>query len=131
MMRHGKHSGFLDRLPESKQGPFRRGKLMYRQERLKGDSFLELLYALFRKRLAEAISSLPEEQQLVVILYYYEEFTLAQIAIIMEMSTFRASQLYSSGVLNLRARLGDAIGKGERTIHTSARPANERPGLLK
>jgi RNA polymerase sigma factor FliA len=92
----------------------------------KGDSFLEVLYAMFRKRLAEAISGLPEEQRLVVALYYYEELTLAQIATIIEMSEFRTSQLYSSGVVNLRARLGD-IGKWERTVHTSARPPTRDP----
>ena len=104
---------------------------MYRRETLKGDSFLEILYALFRKRLAEAISGLPEEQRLVVALYYHEEFTLAQIASIIEMSEFRTSQLYSSGVLNLRARLGDVLGKWEPNVHTSARPPTKDPGLVK
>jgi RNA polymerase sigma factor FliA len=95
---------------------------MYRHDTLPGDTFLQFLHALLRKRLAEVISSLPEEQRLVISLYYYEEFTLAQIATIIEMSTFRASQLYSSSVVNLRARLGDPVGKWEPTVHTSPRP---------
>jgi RNA polymerase sigma factor FliA len=95
---------------------------VYIRETLKGDSFPEVLYALFRNRLAEAITGLPEEQRLVVALYYYEELTLAQIATIMEMSEFRISQLYSSGVVNLRARLGDVSGRWDRNVNTSARP---------
>jgi DNA-directed RNA polymerase specialized sigma subunit len=100
---------------------------MYQRDSLKGDNFLEVLYALFQKRLAEVISGLPEEQRLVLALYYYEEFTLAQIATIIEMSEFRTSQVYSSGVLNLRARLGDVVGKWEPTVHTSARPPTKNP----
>ncbi len=95
---------------------------MYRRDTVKGEGFLQFLHALLRKRLAEVISGLPEEQRLVIALYYYEEFTLAQIGTILEMSEFRASQLYSSGVLNLRSRLGDVVGKWEPSVHTSARP---------
>jgi RNA polymerase sigma factor FliA len=95
---------------------------VYIRETLKGDSFPEVLYALFRNRLAQAITGLPEEQRLVVVLYHYEELTLAQIATIMEMSEFRISQLYSSGVVNLRTRLGDVIGRWDRNVNTSVRP---------
>jgi RNA polymerase sigma factor for flagellar operon FliA len=78
--------------------------------------------------MAEVISALPEEQRLVIALYYYEEFTLAQIGTILEMSEFRTSQLYASGVLSLRARLGEVVGKWEPSVHTSARPPTKNPG---
>ena len=55
-------------------------------------------------------------------LYYHERFNLAQIATAIGVSRSRASQIYTSCVLNLRARLADPIGKGESTIHVCARP---------
>ena len=67
----------------------------------------------------EAINGLPEEERLVIALYYFEEFKLTHIGIIMGKPESLVSQIYASGVFNLRAWLGDHVH--------SRRPADEEP----
>ena len=55
-------------------------------------------------------------------LFYYEELGLVQIGTVTGESHTRVSQIYASGLVNLRSRLGDPVGTWEPTIHTSARP---------
>jgi len=55
-------------------------------------------------------------------LFYYEELSLVQIETVIGESYTRVSQIYASGLVNLRSRLGDPVGTWEPTIHTSARP---------
>ncbi len=89
------------------------------------DALVQFLYAQLRERVAAAINDLPEQERLVMTLCYYEELNLIQIGICMGVSQTRASQIHASGLLSLRARLGDPLGKWEPTVHTSARaPAN-------
>jgi RNA polymerase sigma factor for flagellar operon FliA len=68
----------------------------------------------------EAINGLPEEERLVIALYYFEEFKLTHIGIIRKSESL-VSQIYASGVFNLRARLGDQVH--------SRRPADEEPSI--
>jgi Sigma-70, region 4 len=86
------------------------------------DALVRFLYSQLRKRVEAAINDLPEQERLVMTLYYYEEFDLPQIATAMGVSQRRASQLYGSSVLNLRARLRDPVGNWDTTIHVCARP---------
>jgi len=88
----------------------------------RNDTLVQFLYFQLRKRIAAAINDLSEQERLVITLYYYEEFTLAEIGIAVGISHAVASQTYASGLLNLRARLGDPVGKWEPNVHTSARP---------
>jgi DNA-directed RNA polymerase specialized sigma subunit len=55
-------------------------------------------------------------------LFYYEEFNLAQIAVAIGVSHSRASQIYTSCILNLRSRLEDPVGTWKPTIPVCARP---------
>jgi hypothetical protein len=88
----------------------------------RNDAFVQFLFSQLQKRIAAAINDLPEQERLVMTLYYYEELNLAQIGTAIGASHSCASQIYGSGLLNLRARLGDPVGKWEPTIHLSARP---------
>jgi RNA polymerase sigma factor (sigma-70 family) len=86
------------------------------------NDLIRFLYSRLRKTIAAAINELPERDRLVMTLFYYEELSLVQIGTVMGESHTRVSQIYSSGLLNLRSRLGDPFGTWEPTIHSSARP---------
>jgi RNA polymerase sigma factor for flagellar operon FliA len=57
--------------------------------------------------LAAAIEQLPERERLVVTLYYYEEMTMKEIGLALSVVESRVSQIHSSAVAHLRARLQD------------------------
>jgi DNA-directed RNA polymerase specialized sigma subunit len=97
----------------------------------RNDALVQFLYSRLRKRIAAAVNDLPERERLVMTLYYYEELSLVEIGITIGESYTRASQIYASGLLNLRSRLGDPVGKWEPTIHTSARPPTTGPESAK
>lgn len=58
-----------------------------------------------RKRLAQAIASLPEREKLLVALYYHENMTLREIGDIISVSESRACQLHAQAILRLRSKL--------------------------
>lgn len=58
-----------------------------------------------RKRLAQAIASLPEREKLLIALYYHENMTLREIGDIICVSESRACQLHAQAILRLRGRL--------------------------
>lgn len=60
-----------------------------------------------RQRLASAIEALPERDRLVVTLYYYEEMTQQEIALVLNVSSSRISQMLTCAVLRLRSSLAD------------------------
>ena len=88
----------------------------------RNDVLVQFLYSRLRKSIAAAINSLPELERLVMTLFYYEELSLVQIETVIGEAYTRVSQIYASGLVNLRSRLGDPVGTWEPTIHTSARP---------
>jgi RNA polymerase sigma factor FliA len=57
------------------------------------------------KILSEAIALLEKRQRLVLTLYYYEELTLREIAVALNVSVSRVSQLKTMGLTALRRRL--------------------------
>lgn len=57
------------------------------------------------KVLTEAITLLEKRQRLVLTLYYYEELTLKEIAVALDVSVSRVSQLKTMGLAALRNRL--------------------------
>jgi RNA polymerase sigma factor for flagellar operon FliA len=73
----------------------------------RNDALAEFLYTQLWRRVAAAIDDLPAQEKLIMTLYYFEELDLSQIGTAMGVSLTCASQIYASGVLNLRARLGD------------------------
>jgi RNA polymerase sigma factor for flagellar operon FliA len=58
-----------------------------------------------RKRLAQAIASLPEREKLLIALYYHENMTLREIGDIISVSESRACQLHAQAILRLRGKL--------------------------
>ncbi|MBY0404145.1 MAG: FliA/WhiG family RNA polymerase sigma factor [Cyanobacteria bacterium] len=58
-----------------------------------------------RRRLADAIASLPEREKLLVALYYHENMTLKEIGEIICVSESRVCQLHAQAILRLRQKL--------------------------
>ncbi|HEY9745348.1 MAG TPA: FliA/WhiG family RNA polymerase sigma factor [Oculatellaceae cyanobacterium] len=58
-----------------------------------------------RKRLAEAIASLPEREKLLIALYYHENMTLKEIGEVISVSESRVCQLHAQAILRLRSKL--------------------------
>jgi len=71
------------------------------------DPLFRCLKSEMRERLALAIDGLPERERLVVTLYYFEEMTMKEIGLALGVVESRVSQIHSSAVVHLRARLRD------------------------
>jgi RNA polymerase sigma factor for flagellar operon FliA len=63
----------------------------------------------FKRRLAEAVSGLPDRERLVLSLYYERELNLREIGAVLGVSESRVSQIHSQAVLRLQARMRDWI----------------------
>jgi DNA-directed RNA polymerase specialized sigma24 family protein len=97
---------------------------------LRNDVLVRFLLSHLRKGIAAAIDGLPEQERLVITLYYYEEFSLAQIGFAIGEPHARVSQIYASGLANLRAQLQDPVVKRKSTTRT--RPStNGSESLIK
>ena len=71
-----------------------------------GDDPLFLcMRAEMRNRLQVAIEELPENERLVLSLYYYEELTMKEIALVLNVTASRVSQIRSSAILHMRSKL--------------------------
>ncbi len=82
-------------------------ELAYIPDRPEEDPLFKCLRGEMRERLAAAIDQLPERERLVVTLYYYEEMTMKEIGLTLGVVESRVSQIHSSAVLHLRARLSE------------------------
>jgi RNA polymerase sigma factor FliA len=80
-------------------------ELAYIPNHPEDDPLFRCLRGEMRERLATAIDALPERERLVVTLYYYEEMTMKEIGLALGVVESRVSQIHSSAVLHLRARL--------------------------
>lgn len=69
------------------------------------DPLFRCLRSEMQERLAEAVDQLPERERLVVTLYYFEEMTMKEIGLVLGVVESRVSQIHSSAVVHLRARL--------------------------
>jgi len=58
--------------------------------------------AEFHEKLVEGVRSLRENEQLVLSLYYQKELTMREIAVVMEISEPRISQIHSKAIQKLR-----------------------------
>ncbi len=63
-----------------------------------------------KKRIAEAVETLPEKEKLIISLYYYEELTLKEIGKVLEITESRVCQLHSQTMHRLKAKLKKCIG---------------------
>lgn len=58
-----------------------------------------------KRILADALSSLPDQERSVVTLYYYQRLTLKQIGQVLGVTESRACQIHAKAILRLQARL--------------------------
>jgi RNA polymerase sigma factor for flagellar operon FliA len=58
-----------------------------------------------KRRLAEAIATLPEREKLLIALYYHENMTLKEIGEVISVSESRVCQLHAQALMRLRNRL--------------------------
>jgi FliA/WhiG family RNA polymerase sigma factor len=69
------------------------------------DPLFRCLQGERRQMLVDAIEELPEKERMVLTLYYYEELTMKEIGLTLGVVESRVSQIHSSAVMRLRARL--------------------------
>ncbi|ATX82938.1 RNA polymerase, sigma 28 subunit, SigD/FliA/WhiG [Mariprofundus ferrinatatus] len=74
------------------------------------DSLLEI--SDFTQRLAGAIMDLPVREKVLISLYYYEELNMKEVALVLDITESRVSQLHSQMVLRLRSKLGLDLPNG-------------------
>lgn len=71
----------------------------------RNDPYQNMEQVVFKKALAECISSLPEREALVLSLYYDEELNLREIGQVLDVSESRVSQIHSQAMHRLKARM--------------------------
>lgn len=80
-------------------------ELAYIPNPIEDDPLFRCLNSEMKERLAQAIDQLPERERLVITLYYHEEMTMKEIGMVLGVVESRVSQIHSSAVVHLRARL--------------------------
>ena len=58
----------------------------------------------------EILGGLSEQERLVIALYYYEELTLKEIGMVMKVTESRVSQVHTTAIFKLRAKLHSVYG---------------------
>ncbi|HEY4047986.1 MAG TPA: FliA/WhiG family RNA polymerase sigma factor [Acidobacteriaceae bacterium] len=79
------------------------------------DPLFLCMRAEMRDRLQGAIEELPENERLVLSLYYYEELTMKEIALVLNVTASRISQIRSSAILHMRAKLEEIAAPVTKT----------------
>ena len=69
------------------------------------DPYQHIEKIVFKKRLTDCISTLPEREALVLSLYYDEELNLKEIGQVLDVSESRVSQIHSQAMHRLKARM--------------------------
>ena len=59
--------------------------------------------------LSQAIAELPEREHQLLALYYYEELTMKEVGAVLGIGEARVSQLHSSAIIRLRARMNELL----------------------
>lgn len=63
-----------------------------------------------KKMLVQAIEGLTDKERRVITLYYYEEMTLKEIAMVMDVSESRISQLHTKSLKKMKGVMGQYMG---------------------
>jgi RNA polymerase sigma factor for flagellar operon FliA len=90
------------------------GDTIKRLDTVKGDSENPLKDIERRElmdNIVKVISGLSEQERLVIALYYYEELTLKEIGLVIKVSESRISQIHTTAILKIRARLRSIYSK--------------------
>ena len=59
--------------------------------------------------LSQAIAELPEREHQLLALYYYEELTMKEVGAVLGIGEARVSQLHSTAIIRLRARMNELL----------------------
>ena len=62
-----------------------------------------------KRKVAEAVETLPDKEKLIISLYYYDELTLKEIGKVLEITESRVCQLHSQAISRLRCSLHDSL----------------------
>ncbi|MBI2413278.1 MAG: FliA/WhiG family RNA polymerase sigma factor [Deltaproteobacteria bacterium] len=65
-----------------------------------------------KRRIAEAVETLPDKEKLIISLYYYDELTLKEIGKVLDITESRVCQLHSQTMHRLKAKLKKCFGAG-------------------
>ena len=85
-----------------------------------------------KRRVKDAIASLPPREQTVISLYYYKEATMKQIGAEIGVNESRVSQLHARAIGRLRTALGAGAGRGSRAIiRTAILEFHQKPVMAK
>ncbi|MBI5468180.1 MAG: FliA/WhiG family RNA polymerase sigma factor [Deltaproteobacteria bacterium] len=63
-----------------------------------------------KRKIAEAVETLPEKEKLIISLYYYEELTLREIGKVLNITESRVCQLHSQTMHRLKGKLKRCVG---------------------
>ncbi len=63
-----------------------------------------------KRKIAEAVETLPEKEKLIISLYYYEELTLKEIGKVLNITESRVCQLHSQTIHRLKGKLKRCVG---------------------
>lgn len=63
-----------------------------------------------KRKIAEAVETLPEKEKLIISLYYYEELTLKEIGKVLNITESRVCQLHSQTMHRLKGKLKRCVG---------------------
>lgn len=63
-----------------------------------------------KRKIAEAVETLPEKEKLIISLYYYDELTLKEIGKVLSITESRVCQLHSQTMHRLKGKLKRCVG---------------------
>ncbi|HYL93685.1 MAG TPA: FliA/WhiG family RNA polymerase sigma factor [Alphaproteobacteria bacterium] len=84
------------------------------------DPFFLCARGEMKEILTTALGELPQRERDVLVFYYYEELTLKEVGAILGVVESRVSQLRSSALVRLRAKMQDLLGTGLVTLPAAA-----------
>ncbi len=80
------------------------------------DPFFLCLHGEMQSHISVALEDLDEKERQVVTLYYLEELTMREVGAVLGVGESRVSQIHSSAMIRLRARLGDVLRSRPRPM---------------
>jgi len=99
------------------------GKMAARSGRENPDPYYQTLRSEMQGLLAAELNQLPLREQEVLALYDYDELTMKEVAKTMGIGESRVSQIHSSAMLHLRARLFKRLRRNPYAIVVATIPA--------
>jgi RNA polymerase sigma factor for flagellar operon FliA len=89
------------------------------------DPYHQTLRSEITTLLGRAVGELPEREREVLALYHYEELTMKEVGAVLGIGESRVSQIHTTALLRLRARLHDLLNARQAT--PGAERASEMP----